>query len=318
MDNQLPQLGYRGRLCGQSKMKWKRIRRWSFVILVVLVLAFGAVSWFVCEALVAPANRPVGPPPGDLSAESINIPSDSGSSLAAWFVPCNNSTATIILLHPVRSNRRSMVGRAKLLRDAGYSTLLVDLQAHGESPGEHITAGFLERHDVAAAVQFVRSQDPDQKIGVVGCSLGGAATLLAAPLEIDALVLESVYPTITDAIHDRISMRLGPLHYVLAPALLVQLKPRLGISPSQLRPIDNIATVDCPVLVAAGDLDLHTTLAETKRLYNTAVEPKQLVIFNGAAHTDLLTHDPVKYRNDVVGFLDACLRQTIESSGLQE
>ncbi|MFT5301275.1 MAG: fermentation-respiration switch protein FrsA (DUF1100 family), partial [Mariniblastus sp.] len=131
-------------------------------------------------------------------------------------------------------------------------------------------------------------------------------------------VLESVYPTITDAIHDRISMRLGPLHYVLAPALLVQLKLRLGISPSQLRPIDNIATVDCPVLVAAGDLDLHTTLAETKRLYNTAVEPKQLVIFNGAAHTDLLTHNPVKYRKDVVGFLDACLRQTIEPSGLQE
>lgn len=121
-------------------------------------------------------------------------------------------------------------------------------------------------------------------------------------------MLESVYPTLSEAVHNRVAMRLGSLHYVLAPALLVQLKARLGVWPSQLRPMDHIADVNCPVLVAAGELDRHTTLAETERLFNAAREPKRLVVFEGAAHVDLLQHQPDRYRNEVVGFLNTHLR----------
>lgn len=290
------------------QMKWRRIRRWLAFVFAVLLVAFTGVSWFVGGALVAPAQQIVGPPPDGLSVESVELTSESNAKLAAWFIPSDNATATVILLHPIRSNRRAMLGRAELLRDAGYSTFLVDLQAHGESTGDQITAGYRERHDVAAAVDFIRTRTPEHKIGIVGCSLGGAATLLATPLEIDALVLESVYPTISEAVHNRVSMRLGPLHYLLAPALLVQFKPRLGISPSQLRPIEHIADVGCPVLIAAGECDLHTTLVESEQLYHAASEPKRLVVFKDAAHADLLNHDPIKYRNDVVGFLNTHLR----------
>jgi fermentation-respiration switch protein FrsA (DUF1100 family) len=107
------------------------------------------------------------------------------------------------------------------------------------------------------------------------------------------------------------------MHYVLAPALLVQLKPRLGVSPSQLRPIDHIAVVGCPVLVAGGEVDNQTTLAETERLFQAAREPKKLVVFSGAAHTDLLSHDSAKYQTEVVGFLDAHLRSTQAGNHLE-
>ena len=88
----------------------------------------------------------------------------------------------------------------------------------------------------------------------------------------------------------------------------MQLEPRLGISTSDLRPIDHMAAADCPVLIAAGDLDQHTTLAETERLYAVASEPKKLVIFTGAAHGDLLAHDEERYQDKIIGFLDANLR----------
>lgn len=211
------------------------------------------VSWSVGGALVAPANCRVRPP-RDLAVEATTIPSESGSNLATWYLPAKNARATIVLLHPIRGNRRSMLGRAKLFHDVGYSVVMVDLQAHGESPGEHITAGYLERHDAIAAVKYARARNPTHRIGVVGCSLGGAASLLAGRLDIDVIVIESVYPTISDAIHDRIAMRVGPLSYVLSPALICQLKPRLGIAASALRPIDHIAAVGCPILVRAAIL----------------------------------------------------------------
>jgi fermentation-respiration switch protein FrsA (DUF1100 family) len=99
-------------------------------------------------------------------------------------------------------------------------------------------------------------------------------------------------------------MQVGPLSAILTPALLWQLTPRLGITTNDLRPIDHIASVNCPVLVAAGDLDRRTTLDETKQLFAAAIEPQELVIFSGAAHVDLLAYSPEQYTSAVLSFLD--------------
>ena len=135
-------------------MTGRRIRRWLAVVCCVAIAAFYFVVRYVGNTLVAPANHPVGPPPADLPAETTTIPSESGSMLATWYIPAADSHATVVLLHSIRADRRSMLGRARLFRDAGYTVVMVDLQAHGESPGQHITVGHLERFDVRAAVKF--------------------------------------------------------------------------------------------------------------------------------------------------------------------
>ena len=284
-------------------MKNRKLRRWLIISLSLLLIGFCLTAWIIGGRLLAPANRMVGNPPEELPFESFSIDSESGSALAAWYLTREDSQATILLLHPIRSDRRSMLGRAKLFFEAGYSILMIDMQAHGESRGENITVGFLERHDVQAAVNFLHEKNPNHKIGVVGSSLGGAAALLASPLEIDGLVLEAVYPTVSEAIHNRISMRLGPLSYLISPALLCQFQPRLGISPSQLRPVDRIAEVDCPILVAVGSLDEHTTLAESQFLYDKAQQPKRFVVFEGAAHIDLFAYNPTLYEEKILSFM---------------
>ena len=48
------------------------------------------------------------------------------------------------------------------------------------------------------------------------------------PLRVDALVLESVSPTLEEAIDNRLAIRPGPLGPPLAPLLTAQLRPRLG------------------------------------------------------------------------------------------
>ena len=281
----------------------RRIWRATVLVCGVAIVAFLGVAWLVAGALIESNNRPIGPPPEQWNVEELKIPSDSGTDLATWYIPNEKAKASLALLHPLGADRRAMLGRAQLFHDAGYAVLLVDLQAHGESPGDSITVGYRERLDAEAAVDYLRARNPDSPIGVVGWSLGGAAALLASPLEIDALVLEAVYPTIHEAVNNRIAMRMGVLSHLLTPVLLVQMKPRLGISPADLSPIDRISEIDCPVLVIAGDYDSHTTLAETKRLYGRAEEPKQLLIFEGGTHTDLLNYDPENYRKVVV-FLD--------------
>jgi len=279
-------------------------------VTAVALTIFFVVVIVVAGRLVAPVNRPVPLPESNqakLPLEAIAIATASEETLAAWQIDHPTSSATVILLHPLRGDRRTMLGRAQLFYDAGFSILMIDFQGHGESAGDAITMGYREQHNAAAAIEFVRKQNPSHKIGVVGWSLGGASTLLAMPIEIDALVLESVYPTLTEAVHDRIEMRAGPLKHVLAPALMWQLKPRLGFAADDLRPIDHLDEVGCPVLIAAGDQDQHTPIDETRRMFAAANAPKQLVIFAGAKHEDLLKFDRQKYETEVVGFMTARL-----------
>ena len=103
------------------------------------------------------------------------------------------------------------------------------------APGDAITIGWRERFDVIAAVRSPKRAVPGEPIGILARSLGGAATLLALPeLDIDAVILESVYPTLDAAVNNRLPMRLGPIGPKLSPLLLMQLPPRLietGVPP---------------------------------------------------------------------------------------
>ena len=215
-----------------------------------------------------------------------------------------------------------MVQRARVLNEHGFAVLLFDFQAHGESPGRHITFGRLEAMDAAAAVHFIRDRLPTEKVGAIGVSLGGAAALLGpSPLPVDALVLESVYPDIDAALANRLRTGLGPVigplfTPLLTPIFELLLPPILGVRPDELRPIDRIGTVTAPILIASGTADDRTPLNEAQALFDHAPEPKRFWAVQGAAHVDLERYDPSHYWRIVLPFLTEHL-QSLETNHRQ-
>ena len=293
------------------------LRRWPALVGAALACALLLAGAVVAAGVVLarPAQVTIGAAPPDLTAEDVSFVSFSGTLLRGWFLSGRPGGGAVVLMHGVRANRASMLSRARVLHAAGFAVLLFDFQAHGESVGERITFGYLEARDARAAVDYLRGRVPGERIGALGMSLGGAASLLGyRPLPVDALVLEAVYPTIDAALANRIVVVLGPVAgTVLAPGLtrlFVLLLPRiLGVDADALRPIDRIDEVSAPVLVAAGTADTRTTLAETRALFARAREPKQLWTVEGAGHIDLEAHAPEEYRRRVVGFLAERLQQ---------
>ena len=126
---------------------------------------------------------------------------------------------------------------------------------------------------------------PGERTAVIGVSLGAASFVLSkvspAP---DAAVLESMFPTLEEAVADRLELHAGPMASMFTPLLLWQLPIRLGFSADALRPIADLPALHCPVLIASGAEDRHTTLRETKRLFESAGQPKELWVVGGAAH----------------------------------
>ena len=282
-----------------------------FAVLALLGSLGGSLLLIAAgEVLSRPAARVIGAPPSDFPAEIVRISGAATGAVVGWFAPGEPRRGAVLLLHGVRADRTQMLARARFLHRAGYATLLVDLPAHGESEGDRITFGAREAAGGTAALEYVRRSLPGERLGVIGVSLGAAATVLSHPAPApDAVVLESMYPTIEEAVADRLAIRLGPIGAHLAPLLLWQLPPRTGVSARDLTPIRGIPRLGSPVLIAAGADDQHTTWPETQRLFDAAAEPREIWRVEGAAHEDLHAFAPEEYERRILRFLAKYLRQ---------
>lgn len=260
--------------------------------------------------------------PARLAVRPVSFASASGSTIRAWFLQGEPSRGAVLLLHGVGSNRGSMVNRARFLHDAGYTVLLPDFQAHGESSGDFITFGSLESLDAAAALTFLRQCSGEARVAVIGVSMGGAATLLGPrPLGADALVLESVYPTIRQALEDRLAVWMGPLgrlNRFVAPIVLREVSAEIGVREDALRPIDRIGGAGAPVFVLSGTRDRYTTLPEARALFDHATGPKEFWAVEGASHEDLYDFAGATYERRVGDFLARWLRADAPRSGIPD
>ena len=270
------------------------------LILVGIACAI-SIGWLLAH----PVQTRIRNPPADLNAQAVTFPSDSGTNVHGWWCPSqNDSKGSVLLLPGIRANRLSMVDRARFLQRAGYSVLLIDFQATGETKGDHITFGWKESRDGLAAIDFLRRTRPTDRVAIIGSSLGGVAALLATPpLKVDALVLEEVYPTIEIATRNRMENYLGAVGRILTPLLLNQLQCRVGVSASQLRPLNHIGDVGCPVFIMSGEKDRNTRSADTQMLFERARSPKQLWFVPKAGHVDLHRAAKVDYESRVLAFL---------------
>lgn len=283
-----------------------------------LALAAGTLlaSLAAGEILTRPARARVGPPPPGLAAEAVHIGYGQGQQVSGWFLPGRADEGAVLLLHGVRGNRLQMLERARWLQSEGIGALLIDLSSHGESSGDRISFGRREALGVQAALDWLRRRLPGEKLGGIGVSLGGASLLFTERQpELDALVLESVFPTLTDAVQDRLVKRLGPAGAWAAPLLLLQVPLRLGLSVDELRPIEAIKAARAPLLIASGTADQSTRWVETEQLYAAAPEPKTLWAVPGAGHEDLHDFDTAAYRNRLLPWLQSHLRKAPASQG---
>lgn len=259
---------------------------WRILLAIILVsLGIGiAGNLFIVNRLIAPTLQTVPTPPPSMPLESVEFVS-AGMPVRGWYGETPHALACILLLHGVRRHRGEMLSRAEFLLQQGYSVFLFDFQAHGESPGETITFGVREAANVDDAVTYLRSRSPQTRLGALGFSLGGAATVLSGSLqEFDALILEAVYPTIERAVANRLRMHFGRIGGWFTPFLIWQLPWWLHATPDQLAPVAAMPRIACPVLIIGGAEDQRTRQEDTEALFEAAVSPKELWIIPGVAH----------------------------------
>ncbi|HEY5992436.1 MAG TPA: hypothetical protein VIU10_07640 [Candidatus Udaeobacter sp.] len=78
---------------------------------------------------------------------------------------------------------------------------------------------------------------------------------------------------------------------------------QLGISASQLRPVDHISNVECQVFIISGEKDRKTRPPDTRMLVERARTSKQVWFVPNAGHVDLHRAARQEYETRVLAFL---------------
>ena len=242
-------------------------------LVAAVVLALAPLWWFQRRLIYFPSQ--VVPPATTLLPASQEVAFDTGDGLrlSAWFVPAAGHTSgmTVLVCNGNGGNRASRAPLAAALSRAGLAVLLFDYRGYGGNPGTPTETGLLT--DARAARAYLASRDDvdPARLIYLGESLGAAvAVALAVEQPPLVLVLRSPFSSLVD---------MGRLHYPLLPVGLL-LWDRY---PS----VERIGRVAAPLLVVAGEQDRLVPVAQSRRLYEAATDPKRFVLIPGADHNDL-------------------------------
>ena len=84
-----------------------RIVVWGLVAIFVLTLAYFGVGLFVASRLTAPDNVPMEATPASVGLDfrEVEVESTDGIRLAGWWVPKENSSRTVLLVHGWGGNK---------------------------------------------------------------------------------------------------------------------------------------------------------------------------------------------------------------------
>ncbi len=148
------------------------------------------------------------------------------------------------------------------------------------------------------------------RIGVLGFSMGAAATIQAAARsrDIAAVVADSAYSTFLDAAKYSFQLVTRMPHFPIAAIAMAWAKWIVNFDASQLRPLDVIGRIaPRPILIMHGALDAIVPVRHADLLFKAAGEPKELWIAADAQHVGARDIDPETYFARVEGFFRGAL-----------
>jgi fermentation-respiration switch protein FrsA (DUF1100 family) len=244
--------------------------------------------------------------------EDFTVRAPDGVLLHGWKVRAAKPNGCwVLLFHGVGDNRIGVIGQSEPLLQGGYSVVMMDGRAHGESEGSIATYGWLEVKDVSAVIDLLDQSEKPQHLFALGESMGAGVALQAAGGDprIEAVVAEASFANLQEAAYDYAGLRqfpwLGKTLFAPGAWLMVYRGAKLaGFPASEVSPQHAVASRAFPVLIICDEDDHALPCRHSEMIFRAARGPKEFWRVPGAYHTAALGYQPVEFRNRVLGFFD--------------
>jgi alpha-beta hydrolase superfamily lysophospholipase len=250
-----------------------------------------------------------------IEAERISLTTEDGLTLVAWRVEAENPRAAVVIASGFHApSVTAFFGHAKMLQEAGYSSVLVELRGRGESEGDTLGVGTTEYMDIRAAVRYIKDMSPALPVVAFGFSMGGAAAInaIGEAAEIDALIAVSAPSSWPDMLTD--NLRQGGIPKIACaaekPFVWLTMGIKYGFDKLSINPLDEIKKLDGrPALIMHSNGDRIVPYESFLRLTKAAPEAETYTVA-GNRHrvcADEFFLNPIvdaDYANAILSFLN--------------
>jgi len=250
-----------------------------------------------------------------LTSEPLTLTTEDGLKLAAYRVDAENPRAAVVFVSGIHNpSVTAFFGHAAMLNKEGFSSVLVEMRAHGESEGDRICLGTKEYLDVQAAVRTIKNTNPDLPVVVFGLSMGAgtAVNAVGETPEIDALVTLSAFSNWPDVFAYNMERMGIPKAFceMEKPFVWLYMGVRYGLGGLKVNPLDEIRKLGGrPALLMHSRGDTQVPFSSFEKLKAAAPEAQTYVV-DGDYHficDDNFLHpeEDRAYSGAVLGFLNA-------------
>ncbi len=250
----------------------------------------------------------------DRPCEWLAVTAPDGTELRARFYPAEGDKI-FIGCHGLAS--RGLLEYAQTLPfwlGMGFSVLLPDMRAHGESGGDKMGYGVLDRDDILLWVKYVNTRFGGKcRIILAGSSMGGCAVMnLADEPELEnvrGIISDCGMPNLYSVCTDSLKRLYRLPAHPTADFIRLHFRLFLGYDIKGRSALDSLSRSSLPVLLLHGTKDSYVNYAFA--LQEQAVDPARikLVSFEGADHTESHYKDSKKYEDALRAFADEILKE---------
>lgn len=219
-------------------------------------------------------------------AEPFFINDSLGNKIHLLFKD-NGSKRTLIFCHGRDGNLTKFKSHNLLFEQLGVNLLTFDYPGYGQSSGAPSETSLYS--SAQAAYNYLvqsRSLSPANII-VYGLSLGGAVAIeLVKNNPVAGLILESTFTCSHDVA--RLIYTKIPLYWLVK---------------NRYKSIEKISSLNIPILFVHGDKDARIPIDHSKRLFQSANQPKDFYEVSGAGHVNLVLTGGEQYTQKLREFI---------------
>ena len=196
--------------------------------------------------------------------------------------------------------------------ERGYSLLLVDQRAHGQSEGEYIGFGCLDRVDACSWIDWVIKRCGSQvQIVLHGISMGGSTVLMTSglklPDQVKGIISDCAFTSpkqvFTHVLHTMYHLPAVPMMQITD---FVNRK-KAGYGLDECNAAREVRNAKVPILLIHGDADTFVPCRMCEEIERNCASKTTKLIVKGAAHAESYYKDMEAYENAMTEFLEGVM-----------
>lgn len=280
------------------------------IFLLILLILFGVLLVLMTRMYTNKFEAHI-KTPGEygIPFESVRYSTENQKKLYGWWIPAPKNkeepAATLILVHGWNRNVGRMMPYIKALHPEGYNLLVFDSRNHGSSDPDEFSSMPKFAEDIIASINFLEKK-PECKVdnlGVVGLSMGGAASIYAASKDkrITKVITVGAFAHPAKVMKREIQKKHIP-YFPVIWMFFRYVQYKIGVPFDVFAPINNIGKVTANVLLIHGELDDVVPLEDAQSMEKAGNQSKvKLWVIPGKGHSDC--HEETSYWNRIITFL---------------